>query len=366
MNVKRPSIVFFTPPANLDELDAEEQEVALKKYKTQMLGNIRFVGALMNRKMLSSKVMMVIMEELLQDPTPQALECLAAFLTVVGGTFDRPDWAHYVALKSVFSRVQNIVSQNACQPREKCLLKDVLDLRAARWMSKRVKPIERPMTLDEVALNRAREEKSSNTPSSIRSPKKMSELEKFKFSKADQKPTVQKLTVQQKPVVQQKPKLEVPNPKSTPANNVVERPSRKDSFDEQNFRTKARAIISELRYAEDVMEATDNFSNLPMPPLHLQPTELCELFALVVQEGKAEVRTKGFKVILSLCGRLWPFESLTKGLLQFVEDVCPDLCYDVPGLRSILLELNEELSSLVANGSVSSEVVKALLDFEGA
>merc|ERR1719424_1507296 len=97
-------VMHLTPPANLAEMADADRIVAENLYKTRMLGNIRFVGALLVRKMLASKVMLSIMEELLQDPTPEALETLAAFLTVVGPTFDMQDWAYFATLNAIFKQ----------------------------------------------------------------------------------------------------------------------------------------------------------------------------------------------------------------------------------------------------------------------
>lgn len=151
---------FFTPPVGLEELDPEERQSTLLKYKTQMIGNIRFVGSLMARQMLSSKVMMVIIEELLEGPTPEALECLAAFLTVVGGTFDNPKLSHFVALDAVFKRIETLIQTKACQSRERYLLQDVLDLRTAGWKCTRPQKLDKPMTLEEVAKKKMRDEMS--------------------------------------------------------------------------------------------------------------------------------------------------------------------------------------------------------------
>merc|ERR1719409_2037310 len=115
--------------------------IAEVKYKTRMLGNIKFVGALLARRMLASKVLVAVSEELLSDPTPEALESLAALLTVVGASFDRPDWTYHAALQAIFSQVSAIVKKNAVEPRVRCLLKDLLDLRAAGWCDRKPKKL---------------------------------------------------------------------------------------------------------------------------------------------------------------------------------------------------------------------------------
>merc|ERR1711862_182315 len=101
--------------------------------------------------MLASKVLLAILDELLSDPTPEALESLAALLTVVGPTFDGPGWAYHVALNAIFEQVKKLTQKSSTDSRAKCLLKDVLDFRAAGWKDRKPKKIEGPTTLEGVA-----------------------------------------------------------------------------------------------------------------------------------------------------------------------------------------------------------------------
>jgi len=140
------------PPEDLHLMEPEDRIIAEVKYKTRMLGNIRFVGALLARKMLASKVFIAILEELLGDPTPEALESAAALLRTAGPTFDTPDWMHHEALCCVFAQVEGLVQRpKACAPRSRFLLKDVLELRARNWEDIQPKRIEKPTTLSKQA-----------------------------------------------------------------------------------------------------------------------------------------------------------------------------------------------------------------------
>lgn len=148
----------LNPPENLGSLPADERVLVEVKYKTKMLGNIKFVGALLTRKMLAGKVFLALADELLANPTPEALETIAALLTSVGSTFDTPSWPFHVALDAVFCQVKDLSQQNSTPRRVRCLLADVLDLRAAGWKCSRPKPIDSPTTLAEVAQKKAQEE----------------------------------------------------------------------------------------------------------------------------------------------------------------------------------------------------------------
>jgi hypothetical protein len=156
------------PPKDLDKLDFEERTIAEGKYKTRMIGNIRFVGALLARRMLASKVLIAILDELLGDPTAEALETCAALLTVTGPAFDTAEWSHRAAFDTVFSRVKAIVDKKTCPPRVRCILQDVLDLRLQGWKDRKPKKIEGPKTLAAVADQKAREEDTSKASTGTR------------------------------------------------------------------------------------------------------------------------------------------------------------------------------------------------------
>merc|ERR1719401_956760 len=82
---------------------------------------------------------------------PVALESLAAFLTVAGASFDQAGYAHYAHLADIFKRIDLLTSDKSVTPRERFLLRDVLDLRRAGWSghgsAARPSP---PMRLEEV------------------------------------------------------------------------------------------------------------------------------------------------------------------------------------------------------------------------
>lgn len=156
---------LLAPPKGLADLDPEERSLEEVQYKTHMLGNIKLVGALMARQMLAGKVGIAIMEELLSNPTPEALESLAALLTVVGGCFDRPDWMYRAALNHIFERIKMIVYKKSTTPRVNFLLKDVLDLRKQEWQEQRPGKSEKPRALSEVAEQQAQQLGQPVTPS---------------------------------------------------------------------------------------------------------------------------------------------------------------------------------------------------------
>merc|ERR1719375_1887180 len=159
---------YLKPPPGFEELEGEEKYEALVKYKTSMLGNIKFVGNLLVQKMLSSKIIFQCADQLLEGKTDETLETLAVFLTAIGPMFDNKQWPRYEQLSTVFDRVKALVKDkgSSVSPRIKCLLKDVLDARAANWMgkSKKNEP-EGPMKISEVARQARRDEAAQGNQS---------------------------------------------------------------------------------------------------------------------------------------------------------------------------------------------------------
>jgi hypothetical protein len=144
-------------PPQLPDHDLEERTLAEVRYKTRMLGNIRFVGALLARHMMSSKVLVTILEELMSDPKPEAIETLAALLRVTGSTFDTRDWAYFSRFDAVLLQLKALSSSKSTPARVRCLLLDVFDLRARGWTNSLPTRMETPTTLKEVAEKKAKE-----------------------------------------------------------------------------------------------------------------------------------------------------------------------------------------------------------------
>jgi len=358
----------LTPPDGLEALTSEDRTTSELLYKMRMIGNIRFVGALFVRKMLASKVMLAIMEELLQDPTSEALESLAAFLTVVGPTFDTPDWAYRVTLNAVFAQVEKLAKKKTVPQRVRCLLKDVLDVRSLGWNDKRPKKIDGPLKLQEVAAKAAMENggvvqkapvsggdwemvggsrlgKSTLSPSSLQTPQKPEKTTKgtgagqamLMFMKArDDK---------------QSPKAEVAK-ELKPAG----------MFDKEACRKEINATLAELWVSFDVQDAAERIANAAVPVAH-QASELNKMLARIAEEGSTAVRKVGLDLVVRLfADGHWQPKSATKGVRKFVEETCADLKYDVPTLGSIVRgEVHPALASLAKRSLLDPEQHKALL-----
>lgn len=250
-----------------------------------MLGNIKFVGALVARKMLASKVFFAILEELLSDPTPEALESVAALLTAAGPSIDKPDWAFRPALNGMFLQIKAIVQKKTCDPRVRCLLKDVLELREAGWVSKRPTATEAPKSLQAVAAQAAGQVVAAAVPLKSRASSGTS----------------------------------APRP-----------------FDKAAYKAEVEKALEELRVSHDAREAAICIAGKPTIPPEQQVREFCSLLVWTVQEGKAELRQAGFDAAALLVRELgWQSDTAAEGLREFME-MSEDLQCDVPMLPAII------------------------------
>jgi hypothetical protein len=110
----------------------DRYEIELK-FKTRMLGNLRFVGELLVRKLLAGKVLLAVSEELLSGGDAASIEAAATLLTVAGPAFDRKSWVFVPRLHAIFSMIRCMTKDKAIPLRVRCILKDLTDLRDAGW-----------------------------------------------------------------------------------------------------------------------------------------------------------------------------------------------------------------------------------------
>jgi hypothetical protein len=309
--------------------------------------------------MLASKVMFAIIEEFLDDPTAEALESLATLLTVIGPTYDVPEWPNRVMLVKIFDRVQEICRKPDTKSRVRCLLQDVLDLREASWNDRKPQKLEgMPSTLDQVAQKFHAETAALDAGQFRRSFQQ--ERSQSGFRGTSDTPTggsgcVNRLASD----------LFAPMGLATPKSDEVKMKEKlpqasKDRFDKEVCRKELTGTLAELRLSHDVKEAVERVVALAVPSSQ-QPEQLCEFLGRVAEEGSDAVRKAGFATIVSLFeGGHWTAAALGNGLQMFTEDLCADLKCDVPTLPRILNEeLRPALEPLVKSGLLTQSHVKA-------
>lgn len=332
---------YLVPPSNIQTMtDFEERTLAEVRYKTRMLGNIRLVGALLTRKMLASKILFAIVEELLQDPTPESLESAAALLTVVGPTFDVPSFPGRAALTGVFHKIKIIVEAASCEPRARCLLKDVLDLRSSGWEDRKPKKLEGPSTLGEVAEKAAAADGSPvKASSTVSTPSHRYKLHLLQQEQREQREEKERLT------------------RSFSTDSAKAPLPAEPAFARDDFRDEVAKLLRELRHSFDEVGGAARLAASPVPPSKMQAEEFCYLVAEVAQESSEEVRRSGFRLAAGLFDGRWNADACAEGLRSFVEEVCEDLKMDVPALPRIV---REELAPIFTQIIAADKLPEAL------
>merc|ERR1712224_501469 len=120
----------FLKPAegpSRQDLSYEEKYEEESRLKTRMLGNMRFVGELLVRRLLAGKVFIAIADELLSTGGEAELESLAALLTVVGPRFEQAHSVYAGPLKETFASLRNKTKDASVPLRVRCVLQDLLD-----------------------------------------------------------------------------------------------------------------------------------------------------------------------------------------------------------------------------------------------
>jgi hypothetical protein len=137
--------LYLEPPPVNASLDYEEQYEETVKYKTRMVGNVRLIGHLLHKRMLSPKVIYHCAEELLTIGSPEALETLCALFETVGTAFDvlEKEWQgdgpkvdsppSRSRTEQLFARLKILAEDSHQDTRVRCLISNLLEKRRNHW-----------------------------------------------------------------------------------------------------------------------------------------------------------------------------------------------------------------------------------------
>uniref|UniRef100_A0A1A9V1R6 W2 domain-containing protein n=1 Tax=Glossina austeni TaxID=7395 RepID=A0A1A9V1R6_GLOAU len=143
------------------ELEAllEEEE---RKIRRRSGGTVRFIGELFKISILTGKIVVTCIENLIKYPDNEdMLECLCKLLTTVGQKLEQN---RLYTLDGVIQRMQAIASKSEntkISSRVRFMLQDVIDLRKSKWKSAARARNETPTTLDQIE-NEAKNEEYYN------------------------------------------------------------------------------------------------------------------------------------------------------------------------------------------------------------
>ncbi|RDX78681.1 Eukaryotic translation initiation factor 4G [Mucuna pruriens] len=138
------------------KLSNEEREEKRTKARRRMLGNIRLIGELYKKKMLTERIMHECIKKLLgqyQDPDEEDIEALCKLMSTIGEMIDHPKAKEH--MDAYFERKKSLSNNMNLSSRVRFMLKDVIDLRKNKWQQRR--KVEGPKKIEEVHRDASQE-----------------------------------------------------------------------------------------------------------------------------------------------------------------------------------------------------------------
>ncbi|KAF6135486.1 hypothetical protein GIB67_015339 [Kingdonia uniflora] len=135
---------------------AEEREEKKTKARRRMLGNIRLIGELYKKKMLTERIMHECIKKLLgqfQNPDEEDIEALCKLMSTIGEMIDHQKAREH--MDAYFDMMFKLSNNMTLSSRVRFMLKDSIDLRKNKWQQRR--KVEGPKKIDEVHRDAAHE-----------------------------------------------------------------------------------------------------------------------------------------------------------------------------------------------------------------
>ncbi|TYI13123.1 hypothetical protein ES332_A08G036600v1 [Gossypium tomentosum] len=134
----------------------EEREEKRIKARRRMLGNIRLIGEVYKKKMLTEKIMHECIKKLLgeyENPDEEDIEALCKLMSTIGEMIDHPKAK--VSMDAYFERMAKLSNNVKLSSRVRFMLKDAIDLRKNKWQQRR--KVDGPKKIEEVHRDVAQE-----------------------------------------------------------------------------------------------------------------------------------------------------------------------------------------------------------------
>ncbi|OEL19081.1 Eukaryotic translation initiation factor 4G [Dichanthelium oligosanthes] len=141
------------------EVEREEKRIRARR---RMLGNIRLIGELYKKKMLTERIMHECINKLLgeyQNPDGEDLEALCKLMSTIGEMIDHP--RAKVHMDFYFDLIQKLSENSKLSSRIRFMLEDVIDLRRNKWRQRR--KVEGPKKIDEVRRDAVKQKLGQST-----------------------------------------------------------------------------------------------------------------------------------------------------------------------------------------------------------
>ncbi|KAF5731587.1 eukaryotic translation initiation factor 4G [Tripterygium wilfordii] len=144
------------------KLSLEEREEKRVKARRRMLGNIRLIGELYKKRMLTERIMHECIKKLLgqyQNPDEEDVEALCKLMSTIGEMIDHPRAKEH--MDAYFDRMENLSTNMKISSRVRFMLKDSIDLRKRKWQQRR--KVEGPKKIEEVHRDAAQERQAQTS-----------------------------------------------------------------------------------------------------------------------------------------------------------------------------------------------------------
>ncbi|XP_044501768.1 eukaryotic translation initiation factor 4G-like isoform X2 [Mangifera indica] len=140
----------------------EEREEKRIKARRRMLGNIRLIGELYKKKMLTERIMHECIQKLLgqyESPDEEDVEALCKLMSTIGEMIDHPKAKEY--MDAYFDRMVKLSNNLKLSSRVRFMLKDAIELRNNKWQQRR--KVEGPKKIEEVHRDAAQERQAQTS-----------------------------------------------------------------------------------------------------------------------------------------------------------------------------------------------------------
>ncbi|PIN16101.1 hypothetical protein CDL12_11245 [Handroanthus impetiginosus] len=145
-----------------EKLTAEEREEKRLKARRRMLGNIRLIGELYKKRMLTERIMHECITKLLgqhQNPDEENIEALCKLMSTIGEMIDHPKAKDH--MDYYFDIMTKLSNNMKLSSRVRFMLKDAIDLRKNKWQQRR--KVEGPKKIEEVHRDAAQERQAQSS-----------------------------------------------------------------------------------------------------------------------------------------------------------------------------------------------------------
>lgn len=334
-------------------------------HKRRALGNVKLIGHLLVRGMLSDCIVVACASSLIasHEACPDALELLAALLTIVGRRFDDPSWALYEKFNCIFAKTHELAHCSTVSPRNRFLLRDVLDLRKAGWQERFRESLEPvgPMSLG--AVREQQEEETAFSPMSRQKTKSkgkskviklQSLLDENKAQRSSPTSAISPTSTIGTPsfsctsVATQASTMLATVPMPAEQDTYPAEPAaaakddevmlEKDVFNAATFRRKLSVILKDLHFEYTVAGAVKKIRELSVP-LDSQADEFADILTRAAEENRGASRRAAFAFAAGLAASENSAFDRTECLLGaaiFFSDIYEQLCIEVPRLNLIV------------------------------